>query len=73
MSEISTSLIEKAIYNLCFKANTCLNNDVYSKIYNAYLNSKTDEEKNAKNNILNIGYPNDILHNILWNYFSTKP
>ena len=52
MSEISTKIIEEAIYNLCFKANTCLNNEVYSKIYNAYLNSKADVEKNILKAIL---------------------
>lgn len=52
MSNISTKLIEEAIYNLCFKANTCLNNDVYSKIHNAYLNAKNEEEKNFLKAIL---------------------
>ena len=52
MSEISTKLIEEAIYNLCFKANTCLNNEVYSKIYNAYLTAENKEEKNILKAIL---------------------
>ena len=51
MSEFSTKIIEEAIYNLCFKANTCLNNEVYSKIYNTYLNAQ-NEEKNILKAIL---------------------
>ena len=52
MSEISTKIIEEAIYNLCFKANTCLNDTVYSKIKNAYLNTENKEEKNILKAIL---------------------
>lgn len=52
MSEISTELIKEAVYKLCFDANTCLDNRVYSKILQAY-NSDNQEElklilKNAK-------------------------
>ncbi len=39
MSEISTELIKEAVYKLCFEANTCLNESVYSKILEAYKNS----------------------------------
>lgn len=39
MSEISTELIKTAVYQLCFEANTCLNESVYSKILEAYKNS----------------------------------
>lgn len=39
MSEISTELIKTAVYQLCFEANTCLNESVYSKILEAYNNS----------------------------------
>ena len=40
MSEISTELIKKAVYKLCFEANTCLSEDVYSKILSAYKNTQ---------------------------------
>ena len=42
MSEISTELIKNAVYKLCFEANTCLDDRVYSKILSAY-NSSNDK------------------------------
>lgn len=39
MSEISTELIKEAVYKLCFEANTCLDERVYSKILEAYKHS----------------------------------
>ena len=40
MSEISTELIKKAVYKLCFEANTCLSEDVYLRILSAYKNTQ---------------------------------
>ena len=42
MKVISTELIKEAIYKLCFEANTCLDDRVYSKILDAY--NKTNDE-----------------------------
>ena len=42
MIEISTELIKSAVYKLCFEANTCLDDRVYSKILSAY-NSSNDK------------------------------
>ena len=42
MSEVSTELIKSAVYKLCFEANTCLDDRVYSKILSAY-NSSNDK------------------------------
>lgn len=42
MIEISTELIKEAIYKLCFEANTCLDDRIYSKILDAY--NKTNDE-----------------------------
>ena len=42
MKVISTELIKEAIYKLCFEANTCLDDRIYSKILNAY--NKTNDE-----------------------------
>ena len=42
MIEISTEIIKEAIYKLCFEANTCLNDKVYSKILDTY--NKTNDE-----------------------------
>ena len=42
MIEVSTELIKNAVYNLCFEANTCLDDRVYSKILSAY-NSSNDK------------------------------
>ncbi len=42
MSEFSTEKIAQAVYNLCFEANTCLDDKVYSKILAAYNNTKDD-------------------------------
>ncbi len=52
MSEISTELIKQAVYKLCFDANTCLCEDVYSKILNAYKNAKGSEIKSVLKSIL---------------------
>ena len=42
MKTISTELIKEAIYKLCFEANTCLDDSVYSKILASY-NSTNDK------------------------------
>ena len=42
MIEVSTELIKSAVYKLCFEANTCLDDRVYSKILSAY-NSSNDK------------------------------
>ena len=42
MIEVSTELIKNAVYKLCFEANTCLDDRVYSKILSAY-NSSNDK------------------------------
>lgn len=39
MSEISTEIIKEVVYKLCFEANTCLDERVYSKILDAYKHS----------------------------------
>lgn len=52
MQEISTELIKEAVYNLCLKANICLNYDIYSKIFNAYENEDNVEIKSRLKNIL---------------------
>ena len=36
MKMISTKLIEEAVYKLCFEANTCLDDRVYSKLVDSY-------------------------------------
>lgn len=43
MNTISTEIIKKAVYKLCYNANICLSSKVYYKILNAY-NSVTDKE-----------------------------
>ncbi len=52
MSEISTELIKKAVYKLCYDANICLNSEVYLKILNAYKNTDRIETKNILKSIL---------------------
>lgn len=52
MSDISTKLINKAVYKLCYDANICLNNEVYSKLFNAYNNADRIETKNILKFIL---------------------
>ncbi len=52
MIEISTDLIEEAIYNLCFQANTCLDKTVYSQILEAYENAESQEALNILKSIL---------------------
>lgn len=42
MIEISTKLIQEAIYKLCFEANTCLDEKVYTKILDAF--NKTNDK-----------------------------
>ncbi len=51
MSEISTALIEEAVYKLCFDANTCLNKRIYDKILEVYA-SKTCVCKDIVSDIL---------------------
>ena len=46
MMEVSTDLIKQAVYELCFNANICLNNDIYSKIFTAYNKEENEEIKN---------------------------
>jgi fumarate hydratase class I len=63
MSEISTDLIKTAVYNLCFKANTCLDEKIYTKILNAYNSSTQNEIKNILKSILQnskIAYENKM-------------
>ena len=45
MSTISTQKVAEAIYNLCLKSNTCLNEDVYLKILDAYKSINQQENK----------------------------
>lgn len=52
MSEISTELIKKAVYKLCYDANICLNEEVYSKVLNAYKTIDRIETKNILKSIL---------------------
>lgn len=52
MSEISTRLIKKAVYNLCFDANICINKEVYSRILKEYLLSEKIEAKEILKAIL---------------------
>ena len=62
MSEISTQIIKEAIYKLCYEANTCLNDKVYSKVLNAY-NQINGEEKQILKAILQnakIAYENKM-------------
>ena len=42
MNTISTEKIKEAVYKLCFEANTCLDDSVYSKILASY-NSTNDK------------------------------
>ena len=42
MKTISTELIKEAVYKLCFEANTCLNDSIYSKLLTSY-NSTNDK------------------------------
>lgn len=63
MSTISTDLIKQAVKKLCFEANTCLQDSVYSKIFNAYLTSNNKETKNLLKAILQnakIAYENKM-------------
>ncbi|MBQ4123720.1 fumarate hydratase [bacterium] len=46
MSKISIQTIENAVYKLCFEANTCLNDSVYSKIVEASKVASSQETKN---------------------------
>jgi len=50
MIEISTELIKEAIYKLCFDANTCLDDKIYSKILKAYENTQSEELKSILQN-----------------------
>ena len=53
MIEISTGLIEQAVYKLCFDANICLNNNVYDKIYGAYQTAQNPCKDILRNILLN--------------------
>ena len=53
MIEISTDLIEQAVYKLCFDANICLNNKVYDKIYGAYQTAQNPCKDILRNILLN--------------------
>lgn len=48
MSEISTELINKTVYKLCYDSNICLNKTIYTKILNAY---KKVQDKTVKNTL----------------------
>lgn len=52
MVEINTSIIEEAVYKLCFDANVSLDNNVYSKILSAYHSAKTSQQKGLYEAIL---------------------
>jgi fumarate hydratase class I len=52
MSDISSATIKEAVYNLCFKANVCLDFSVYNKIFAAYNNSDNSNEKNILSCVL---------------------
>lgn len=52
MIEISTKTINEAIYKLCYEANICLDNRIYSKILNAYNYCEDGYEKYILKNIL---------------------
>ena len=45
MSTISTSIVKEAVYKLCFDANTCLNEQVYNKFFDAYISTTNQETK----------------------------
>ena len=53
MSEISTQIIEEAIYKLCFDANICLDKSIYEKILAAYKKNHSDILKNILKNAKN--------------------
>ena len=53
MIEISTDIIEQAVYKLCFDANICLNNKVYDKIYGAYQTAQNPCKDILRNILLN--------------------
>lgn len=46
MMEVKTEKIKEVVYELCIKANTCLNSDVYTTYCNLYKN-ETDEKKKS--------------------------
>lgn len=52
MDIISTETIEKAVYELCFKACTCLDDRIYSQILFAYEKSEDEYSKNLLKAIL---------------------
>lgn len=52
MGTISINSIKKAVYNLCFEANTCLNENVYTKITKAFENATNPETKHLLKSIL---------------------
>ncbi len=52
MSDILSTTINEAVYNLCYKANICLDASVYNKILSASENCKEEETKEILNTIL---------------------
>ncbi len=52
MSDISSATIKEAVYNLCFKANVCLDASVYDKIFSAYKDCKSPETKSILKSVL---------------------
>lgn len=52
MSDISTDLIKDAVYTLCFSANTCLTDSIYSEILKSYKNCENKQTKELLKNIL---------------------
>ena len=64
MSQISTDIIKKAVYELCYKANTCLDEGIYSKIFTAYENATNIDTKDLLKTILQnakIAYEKKLL------------
>ncbi len=59
MSIISTQTIKEAVYKLCFEANTCLDNRVYSKILAEY-NKTNDKVLKAILQNAKIAYDNKL-------------
>lgn len=52
MSDISSATIKQAVYDLCFKANVCLDASVYNKISSAYKNCSNTETKEILSAVL---------------------
>lgn len=52
MMEIKSEQIKTAVYKLCFEANTCLNEELYSKFKEKYNSTKNQKLKNILKSIL---------------------